>query len=281
MLIVTLSTIPPRFHLVGATLETIRAQDTPIDAIELWIPRTYRRFPRHAFCLPEVPEGVTVRVTDTDYGPATKVLPAACAYRGLSARILYCDDDQKLSPGWARSFLAAASERVDCAIAASGYDVTELGFAPSPHMPWPRARHDRAGPDALFRARCRWRRIKRRLKALRPGRARQAAKQCKPLKRAGYLDIMEGFAGGLVRPDMFAPEDYEIPDRLWSVDDVWLSGMLARKRIGIWGIRLQDMPEEWPDVAEPLRAARIDGLGRDAANKACIRHLQAHYRIWQ
>jgi hypothetical protein len=92
---------------------------------------------------------------------------------------------------------------------------------------------------------------------------------------------MEGFAGGLVRPDMFAPEDYEIPDRLWSVDDVWLSGMLARKRIGIWGIRLQDMPEEWPDVAEPLRAARIDGLGRDAANKACIRHLQAHYRIWQ
>ena len=93
-----------------------------------------------------------------------------------------------------------------------------------------------------------------------------AQRGCKPLKREGYVDILEGFAGGLVRPDMFGPADAIIPDRLWAVDDIWLSGMMARKGLGIWGHRVQQMPQEVAGVTAPLQGTTIDGLDRDKAN---------------
>ena len=120
----------------------------------------------------------------------------------------------------------------------------------------------------MIRTRHRWRRIKRRIKALRAREATVPPSGCKPLKREGYVDILEGFAGGLVRPDMFGPEDAIIPDRLWAVDDIWLSGMLARKGLGIWGHRVQQMSQEVADVTAPLQRTTINGLDRDKANRA-------------
>ncbi len=280
MLIITLSTIPPRFHLVGSMLKSLLAQTAPIHAIELWVPQTYRRFPGHAFCLPEVPEGVSVRVAPTDLGPATKILPAAAAHANSGMSLLYCDDDQVFHRDWAQGFLDAAARQPDCAIAASGFDVTDLGFAPRRHAPPPRAK----GPDTrvhgMIRTRHRWRRMKRRIKALCARATTAPPSGCMPLKREGYVDILEGFAGGLVRPNMFVPEDAIIPDRLWAVDDIWLSGMLARKGLGIWGHCVQQMPQEVPDVTAPLQGATIGGLDRDKANRACVRYLQQHYGVW-
>jgi len=78
--VVSLSTIPPRFDKIGEALQCILKQDRAADEIHLYIPKCYRRFPEHAFCLPAVPDGVLVKVVDDDLGPATKVLPCAKAH---------------------------------------------------------------------------------------------------------------------------------------------------------------------------------------------------------
>jgi len=80
-IIISLSTIPTRFSLVGETLQCLLGQSIKADKIELWIPRSYRRFPDHVFCIPDVPDGITVKVSEEDLGPATKVLPCAKNYR--------------------------------------------------------------------------------------------------------------------------------------------------------------------------------------------------------
>jgi hypothetical protein len=277
VLIVSLTSIPSRFHLLGATLRSILAQDVPIDAVELWIPRAYRRFPQHVFCLPEVPEGVRVRVTEADLGPATKVLPAAAAHRGTDARILYCDDDRIVHRSWARSFLTVAKRVPDCAVAISGWDIDFLGFPPRAGKPLPRARRKRS----LFDLSYRWRRLEQKYLEVKLGRRLPKPDGADHLTRAGYVDIMEGCGGVLVRPAMFDAEAFDIPDKLWPVDDIWLSGMLARRGIRIWSMRRGPMPQEQDNVADPLYRSVIEGLNRHQANCACVRHLQDRFGIWQ
>ena len=85
MLIVSLSTIPPRFDKIGETLKSLLNQSVKADHIYLYIPETYRRFPDWDGQLPHVPDGITIRRTDIDLGPATKVLPAARAHRGAGS----------------------------------------------------------------------------------------------------------------------------------------------------------------------------------------------------
>ena len=77
--VITLSTIPPRFAGIGPALRSLVAQRSRPEAVELYIPRSYRRFPDWGGGLPEVPEGVRIVRVDEDLGPATKILPAARA----------------------------------------------------------------------------------------------------------------------------------------------------------------------------------------------------------
>ncbi len=87
--IISLTAIPPRFADLGLTLHSLLRQKSRPEAVELWIPHSYRRFPQWGGGLPDVPEGVTLRRVDVDYGPATKVLPALRERRGQAVEILY------------------------------------------------------------------------------------------------------------------------------------------------------------------------------------------------
>jgi hypothetical protein len=120
MLIVTLSTIPSRFESISRTIDSLLAQDIKVDAIELYLPKQYRRFPDWKQTVPALDSSVDVVMIDTDLGPATKVLPACERYAGKSVDILYCDDDQIYPPGWARSFIDARRYHPNEAIAVCG-----------------------------------------------------------------------------------------------------------------------------------------------------------------
>jgi len=276
MLVITLSTIPTRFHMLGKTLACLLDQTSPADAIEVWIPKQYRRFPDMKFELPEVPEGVTVRVTEQDLGPATKVLPAARAYRNTDALLLYCDDDRLVPRTWVESFRKMAARKPGCAIAVSGTDIDRMGVHVTGDRPMPRAKRQRS----LYDLRYRGRRVVQKLHEIRLGR-----KLAKPMRswlfaRDGYVDIMEGCGGVLVTPDMFDDAAFDIPDKVWTVDDIWLSGMLARKNIPIWTNSLVRMPNEQAEVNDALYTAVIEGLDRTEANLACVRYLQDQFGIW-
>ncbi|SIO46247.1 hypothetical protein SAMN05444722_2317 [Rhodovulum sp. ES.010] len=122
MLVVSLTSIPPRFSGLGPVLESILAQRRRPDRVILALPRAYRRFPG-AVEAPPLPEGVELVWSARDLGPATKVLPAARTV-GPDADLVYCDDDCLYGPGWTAALVAARQGRE--VVAASGFPVTCL-----------------------------------------------------------------------------------------------------------------------------------------------------------
>ncbi len=130
MLVVSLTSIPPRFPSLPKVIAALWQQDVRPDRILLTIPKSYRRFPG-TFALPDLP-GVEVLRTQTDLGPASKVLPAAKALQGQKCQLLYCDDDWIYAPDWSAGFLRAAkAQPKKTVICASGYNVGRLGVKSS------------------------------------------------------------------------------------------------------------------------------------------------------
>ncbi|PTV93786.1 hypothetical protein C8J27_11267 [Rhodobacter aestuarii] len=267
-LVLSLTTVPPRFPYVAENLSALLGQSAQIDAINLYVPRSYRRFSYAPSDLPRLPEGVNLRLVEQDYGPATKVLPAVQEYRDQDAMILFCDDDKVYDRGWAQRFVDAARMRPDHAIC------EEAGHLAMPHYAgdgWVSNRD----PQAKFREKNLGYRLRR---AASFGR-------WKPSKAvsAGYVDILEGWGGVLVRPEFFDAFAYDIPDVLWTVDDVWLSGCLERKGVPIW-LNLEDKVRSKGNSNEvkgaALRNFVYQGHNRIEANRACIRYFRETCGIW-
>ncbi|BBU58818.1 hypothetical protein KU6B_50830 [Mameliella alba] len=113
---------------MAGVLDSLLAQGAA--RVVLCLPRHYARFPGPV-TPPALPPGVTLLWSDTDYGPATKLLPALRAFPQNA--LAYCDDDCLYQPGWLAALCTAASPTE--AVAASGWSVDRLkrqGAAP-PH----------------------------------------------------------------------------------------------------------------------------------------------------
>lgn len=101
MLVISLTTIPPRFAQLPEVLEGLLAQGA--DKLVVVIARRPARFAPAP--LPDLPVGVEAIETEPDMGPAGKLLAPARRFPG--ADILYCDDDWRYGPGWADALRAA------------------------------------------------------------------------------------------------------------------------------------------------------------------------------
>ncbi len=276
MLILTLSTIPPRFGDLYGALERLKRQTVQPDRIIVYVPRRYRRFPDYAGDLPRVPEGVEIRQPDHDYGPASKILHAAEEFCGQDVDLLFCDDDVVYPPTWIEAFRRERRRQPDAAIAVLGFEATRLGEATMQRKHQPRAANHWRITDVEFQVRALWYDFRTRYfsrPALRPAR--------RMFLRSGYRDIFEGVGGVLVKPDHFDDTAHDIPDVMWTVDDVWLSGMLARRDIPIWVMahRYTQVPVKTAGISA-LAESVIDGAGRHDANKICFDYLRQKYGIW-
>ncbi len=231
-----------------------------MDAIILWIPERYRRLEFQDFEIPVVPRGVEIRRCAVDFGPATKVLPCVEAFRGQNVRILYCDDDRIYHPDWAMNLLRGSETYPGECIAEAG-EVVELAVrrAFKASSDYRALRALSLGIFGYF--------FRRRNRELDPGR--------------GRIDIAHGYGGVLVQPEFIAGAAFDIPDVLWTVDDVWLSGHLVASGITIRKIA-RDLSSDKTQVADV--SALIDYIaddhGRIAANLACISYFQERYGIW-
>lgn len=276
MLIISLSTIPPRFDRIGPTLDSLLRQSVRPDRIVVYVPRAFRRFPDYDGRLPQVPEGVEIRVVDKDYGPASKVLHAVREYRGQDCDILFCDDDLLYPPDMAEALLAERRRIPDACIATSGFEGTRIAPCTMQRSLQPRAERRARATDLVYQAKQAWHGLARRLAAeWRPGPTRAA------IRRAGYVDIFEGCGGVLVRPEFFDDHAFEIPDVMWTVDDVWLSGMIAKAGRGVWlcAGRQDPVAQRTMGVAS-LAHSVIEGADRAGANAACFAYLRETYGIW-
>lgn len=259
-------------------MKALLNQSSRPEAVKLYIPRTYRRFPQWSGTLPEVPEGVRIVRVDEDLGPATKILPAARAYRGQDIELLYVDDDRIFSRNWAKASLKLRKKHPGTALCGQAFPVTRYGFdwhggRDQPRMVW--------ASDKVNRRRFRRRAL---ISAAFPRRLGGLTVEVWPsvMGVSGYCDIAEGFCGVMVRPEFFDDAAFDIPPVVWAVDDVWLSGHLARRGIPVWAdrklVRISTVVEV--DQAFPLHMAVLDGVGREAANRACIEHMRLTYGIW-
>lgn len=276
MLIVSLSSIPPRFDKLGPTLDCLLRQTAKIDRIIVYIPAQYRRFPDWDRVLPEVPEGVEIHRCEADLGPATKVLYAAREFRGQDIDILLCDDDRRYKPHWAKAFVDARADHPDACIAIAGFEADRYGQSQMKDRPQPRAKRSSRAWNLRFQAQMVWEFL------FPPVQRKYLREPTRALyKTSGYVDCFEGFGGALVKPDFFDDAAFQIPEVIWAVDDVWLSGNLARKGVPIWALADQHDTQHTPaGVYEALHKAQIEGADRDDANKAAIAYFRDTYGLW-
>jgi hypothetical protein len=260
------------------SLPHLLSQSTKIDEIRLYIPKTYRRFPDYDGRLPEVPQGVRIIRPDEDLGPASKVLFAADDLKGTDCDIIYCDDDRTYHRTWFEKMLAARGLRSDIAVATSGLGhVDEVGILkPSQHGRPP----VRTRPSDLTLGQAKDLLI-RKIKQLTTGVIDPKPPMLVRYHKPGFVHIAEGFGAVLVKPDFFDASMFEIPPVLWTVDDIWLSGHLERRGIGI--LCAAGFPFPTATDAHDFAAlgdSEIEGADRFAANSACVKYMQETYGIW-
>ena len=274
--VVTLSTIPPRFRGIGETINCILNQDFIPDEIQVYIPKTYRRFPQHSFTLPEIPLGggrVVVKVVEADLGPATKVLYCAKNFWGTNTRIIYCDDDRIPAPTWLKSLIKVSKENPDKAIVSHGYHLHKEDS----NSRFPRARRRRVIENPGYICK----RIYQKVMETIFQRPYQKPWRYK-FKRSGYVDIASGSGGVSINPEFFTPKAFNIPDLLWFVDDIWLSALLEYHKIGIWASNSIPLPQNSLSAeTEALINLYLGGYDRNSANYHGIKFCQDNFSIWK
>lgn len=264
--VITLSSIPSRFSLLQPTLRSLLAQALPAKAIHLYIPKRYRRFPRWDGRLPAVPEGISIKRCETDMGPATKILPACQEFAGQDIDLLFCDDDKIYDRQWHARLKHAQAEHPNCCIVGAGENLPDIADSSRPADQLPRARRWTKNPLSY--------RIKRILSLFTIKAPTYAS--------SGFVDILSGQGGALVRPDWFGPEAWNIPHVLWTVDDPWLSGQLARQGIPIWLVaKARRMASTEAGKVDALLDLVEKQHGRVRADVAAIDHIRKTYGIWQ
>lgn len=264
--IISLTSIPPRFAFLHETLKSLLEQSVMPDRVVLYLSRNYRRF-GPLTQVPMLPSGVDLVVVDEDYGPATKVLPALKEYRDSDVKIIFCDDDKVYDPDWASRLLEASEEKPHCCIVEEGGDVFNYSSYDVRGNERPRATRRRK--DFFYR--------------LRRGLSLGLWKPRKTLT-SGYVDILEGWGGVLVKSHFFRDGVFNIPDILWLVDDIWLSGHLTLNSVPIWltadgAIRTKATSKKVKQVA--LRNTVYKDHDRNAANQACVEYFRNHFNIWK
>ncbi|MCX7286080.1 MAG: glycosyltransferase family A protein [Rhodobacterales bacterium] len=276
--LITLSTIPPRFGDIGHTLRSLLAQKSRPEAVQLYIPRSYRRFPQWGGGLPEVPEGVSIVRIDDDLGPATKVLPAVRAYRGQDIELLYVDDDNYYAPDWAARVLTLRQKHPKTALCAKGLTVQRIGRPWTAAGPLPRAV---AAPAASQQFGYHFWRMLANARRSEPGKP-EFRHWYRILDKSGYLDVAEGYAGVAIRPEYLDDAVFNIPPVLWAVDDIWISGHLTRCGIPIWADKSLNRSRVYAELRQqyPLFKAVLDGADRQQANLACVDYMRETYGIW-
>ena len=269
-IIVTLTTIPPRFPNLLRKLASLERQTVKPDQVEIYIPRKYRRFPDADIQLPKLPSWASVVQIEEDMGPATKILPAAKKWRGEDVDLLLCDDDRIEDPQWISRFALARQERPKDIICEVAWNVDE-------RFGWTHKTQDL--PRAKL-AKNRGRTLDYKLKKLLTLGLYQPPFQM--YETSGYSDIFMGVHGALVPPQAFHEDAWTIPDIVWTVDDVWLSGMAKANGYSVW-VNAASRPiyrDGKFDKVAALKNFVEQGIDRSGADRMCVDMLMKQYGIW-
>lgn len=258
--IISLTTIPPRMEKTIPTLESLLRQSQSIKSIILWIPYKYRRKEFGDFNVPRLPKGIDIMRCDLDYGPATKVLPAAKIFKGEDVNIIYCDDDEIYDSDWAETLVRNSEMHPRDCIAIAGLTTNWVKHAAF-RRSWKFRALNALTLDIYRRVYARSNR------GARPG--------------PGIVDVCQGFGGVLIKPDFIPASAFDIPDVIWTVDDIWLSGQMHLNDVTIRRVceRKKCHKGEASNVSA-LNQYVYQGNDRIAADYLAMKYFQDKHGIW-
>jgi hypothetical protein len=221
--VITLTTIPARARLLAPVLRSLIDQSQPADRIVLALPYKTRRHQAY----PE-PETLDLPagidvIRCEDEGPATKLLPALKLEPG--AVMIVVDDDVIYPRRFIETLLAEHRRKRQAAIGFRGIRLQEGVTFPA--------------LDHVF-----------------------ATGVSKPTQ----VDVLFGTWGYLVPPNALgdAVHDFsDSPAEVRWVDDVWISGHLARAGVPRFVARANELPLETP---ASFRAALTAGVNKSGEN---------------
>jgi hypothetical protein len=224
--VVTLSTIPARAHRIGPALASLLDQTVAPDRIILCLPRRARLSGQPY----PPPEALNLPpgidiLPCADEGPATKLLPTLKAEP--QARIVVVDDDVIYPRDFIERLLVAHRAQPGVALGLRG-----VGLKPGVAFP---------ALDHIL---------------------------CSAIAAPVSVDILFGTWGYLLPPGALdgAVHDFaQAPEALRWVDDVWISGHLARRGVRRVVVPMQSFPVE--TLASSI-AALTDGPNRTGQNDA-------------
>ena len=265
------TSIPPRYGMIERRVKNILNQREKVDGIEIYLPLNYRRFNGERPTLPVFPEIVKIIDVEFDYGPATKILPAAQRWHGQAVDLLVCDDDRIADSRWTERLMATRSERPNDIIAERGWNIYDrFGYdqkAPS----LPRVVLNKNG------GRTKSYRIKRALSMglYHPPR--------KIYETSGYVDVFEGFLGALVPAKAIPKIAYNIPDIIWTVDDVWISGTAKSNGFKTWAHSYPRpvFSDSKFDRIHALKDLVHSGVDREGADRHAVDYCRGTFGVWQ
>jgi hypothetical protein len=262
MLIVSLTTIPPRVKDLGFVIESIASQSVSVDKIELNIPIKYDRNDLGSIDEAKLPKNCDIYWVDRDYGPATKILPTVARYWGQDVDIIFCDDDRLYDKDWVKRLTETAAANPYCCIAEEAMNA------------------NRRLESIKWRKRPFLYRLLRVLSLL-----RFKPTKCLPDE---LPNIAEGYGGCLVKPNFFCDKVFDIPLGQRLVDDIWLSGNLALNNIVIKKTlrsaeECSRPVERFFDVITEdyaLKNQTQDGYRRLDLDESAIKWFQKQHKIW-
>lgn len=202
--VVSLTTIPDRIHLILPTLRSLFTQTVSPSAIYLNIPYYSRRQGR-SYTIPEKLKGfrqVKIIRTEQDWGPATKFLPLL-EKLPPDSRVIVVDDDQIYSRRLVETYVRYSHQYPDAALGLAGWLVPE------------RFCHTQRKP-------------------IEGARTRLLDRPPNVCKRPKSVDILQGASSYLIRPRFLTNAVFQYQDAplaAFFADDVWISGHLARNRV--------------------------------------------------
>lgn len=222
-LVVTLTTTPARVLRLRPTLHSLLDQTEPPDRILLALPYETRAG------LP-YPDLSRLRLPEgvealrcVDEGPATKILPAL--RREPSALLVVADDDVIYPRGFIATLLSEHRRRPGAAIGYRGLKL-QKGV--------PFALHDHVFATGIA--------------------------------EAMQVDVLFGTWGYLVPAGSLGEEVFDLasaPEEVRWVDDIWISGQLARAGVARWVASADELPIETFNV---LRSALTSGINASGRN---------------
>lgn len=120
-IVATYTTLPSRYEVLERSIQTLKNQSVPLQAIYVTLPKKARRLNQE---YPEPPESLkklcTIVRSDTDYGPLTKIYGALVSESDPNTVIISCDDDVGFPSNFVETLLKHHQARPQVAICGTG-----------------------------------------------------------------------------------------------------------------------------------------------------------------